>query len=167
MGAFYRGIGRLDWALAAVGGGLCLLAILVITVVTVYGRYVMQADLIPGGYNMIESVFFPLMVFWGLPMAHREGSFPRLELWDGAPRTLRALIGVVVLALEFVVYAVAAWYCGKFALAAIETGRQVQIGTGLWLAWPVWVMAPLSFGLMLVEIARLLARDARSLLNLG
>lgn len=160
---FHRFVGRVDWALAAVGGGACLFAILMITVVTVFGRYVMQADLIPGGYNMIESVFFPLMVFWGLPMAHRDGAFPRLEMLESmAPGLWGKLIGALVLAVEAIVYAVVLWYCWKFSMAAMETGRQVQIGTGLWIAWPVWIMAPISFGLMLIEIVRLMLRDARA-----
>lgn len=156
-------IGRATWALAAVGGGACLAAILVITVATVYGRYVLQSDVIPGGYNMIESVFFPLLVFWGLPMAHRDGQFPRLELLQNwAPGAVGKAISAFVLMIEVIVYSVVLWYCWKFAMAAMASGRQFQIGTGFWLAWPVAIMAPLSFALMLVEVVRLMLRDARA-----
>lgn len=158
-----RFLARFEWSLAAIGGGACLSAILLLTVITVYGRYVLQVDLIPGGYNVIESVLFPLMVFWGLPLAHREGSFPRLELVEGlaSPRVGRA-ISAVVLVVEVFVYAIVVWYCGKFALKAFEAGRQLQIGTGTWPAWPIAMMAPFSFALMLIEIVRLIVADIRS-----
>ncbi len=167
MKTFLKAIERVDWALAAVGGGLCLLAILLLTVATVYGRYVLETDLIPGGYNMIEGAFFPLMVFWGLPLAHREGSFPRLELLEGfRPGPVRMGLSALVLLVEALVYAVVAYYAARFAWLAWDTGRSLQIGTGTWPAWPVAVMAPLSFLLMLVEIVRLLVVDARRMLGM-
>lgn len=163
----FRALGRFEWGLAALGGGLCLMAILVITVGTVFGRYVLHTDLIPGGYNIIEGALFPLLVFWGLPLAHREGSFPRLEALETlAPGPVGRLLGVLVLIVELGVYAVVTWYCGKFAWAAWETGRQLQIGTGYWQAWPVFMMAPLSFALMLIEVVRLLVRDARRVVGI-
>ena len=55
-------LGRLDGGLASIGAGLCLLAIMLITVIGVFGRYVLGVDLIPGGYNVIERVAFPLLV---------------------------------------------------------------------------------------------------------
>lgn len=157
-----RALGRFEWGLAAVGGGLCLLAILFLTVATVFGRYVLHTDVIPGGYNMIESVFFPLMVFWGLPLAHREGAFPRLEVADALPAPLAKAASVLALAVEVLIYATIAWYCGRYAWTAYEAGRALQIGTGTWPAWPVAVMAPLAFALMLAEAVRLVIRDARA-----
>lgn len=165
MRGLLRAFEQVQWALAAIGGGLCLFAILILTVVTVYGRYVLGADLVPGGYNMIEAALFPLMVFWGLPLAHREGAFPRLEVLASlAPGPVGKAISAFVLFVEAAVYAVVLWYAGKFTIVAIESGRQLQIGTGYWPAWPVVMMAPVSFGLMLIEIVRLILRDLRSVL---
>lgn len=164
MSTFLRLVARFDWALAAIGGGLCLLAILLLTVTTVFGRYVLQSDLIPGGYNMIEGALFPLMVFWGLPLAHREGAFPRLELLEGlSPGPLKHALSGFVLLVEALIYAAVAYYAARFAWMAWDSGRALQIGTGTWPAWPVAIMAPLSFALMLVEILRLLILDARRL----
>ncbi len=157
----FRWLERFEWGLAAIGGGLCLLAILVVTVVTVYGRYVLETDVIPGGYNMIEGALFPLMVFWGLPLAHREGSFPRLELLQSmAPGIVGRTISALVLFVEALIYAVVLWYAAKFAWLAYDASRQLQIGTGYWPSWPVAIMAPLSFALMLIEIVRLMVVDA-------
>lgn len=161
-----RLIANFEWGLAAIGGGVCLLAIMGITVLTVFGRYVLQVDIIPGGYNMIGGAFFPLLVFWGLPLAHRSGSFPKLEVIDALmSKQLARAVGAFVLLCELAVYAVLTWYCGKYAIAAFELGRQLQIGTGYWPSWPVVIMAPLSFGLMMIEVVRLFLRDARAVFS--
>lgn len=162
----YRKLGQAEWAIAAIGGGACLSAILLLTVITVFGRYVLEQDLIPGGYNMIEGAFFPLMVFWGLPLAHREGSFPRLETLDAFRSSAFArLLAAAVLLVEGLIYALVLYYCAKFALMSWETGRQLQIGTGYWPSWPIAIMAPISFALMLVEVVRLITRDVRAALG--
>lgn len=156
----FRYIERLNWSLAAIGGGLCLMTILLLTVATVFGRYVLETDLVPGGYNMIEGALFPLMVFWGLPLAHREGSFPRLEMFQSiAPGRGGRAISAIVFCAEAVIYAIVLWYSARYAWQAFETGRQLQIGTGYWPAWPVAIMAPASFALMLLEILRLMVID--------
>ena len=49
---------RIEGGMASVGAGLCLLAMLLMTVVSVFGRYVLGADLIPGTYNIIERLLF-------------------------------------------------------------------------------------------------------------
>lgn len=164
----YDALGRFEWGLAAIGGGLCLLGILALTVLSVFGRYILHTDLIPGALNMIESVLFPVMVFWGLPLAHREASFPRLELLDGVMQgPMGRLIAGLVLVVEVFVYAIVAWYCARYALNAWENARAVQIGTGTWPAWPVAIMAPIAFVLMLVEAVRLCLRDFRAALSRG
>ena len=151
---------RLEWFLAAVGGGICLFAILAITLVTIFGRYVLASDLVPGGYNMIEGALFPLLVFWGLPLALREGSFPRLEtLVAAVPGRAGHAVGALVLLVEAAIYAIIVFYTARYAINVVEQNRQIQIGTGLWPAWPVAVMVPASFALMLLVVARRLADD--------
>jgi TRAP-type C4-dicarboxylate transport system permease small subunit len=146
---------KFEEILAVVGGGICLILMTLMTVATVFGRYVVEADLIPGGYNVIEAVLMPLIVFWGLPMAYRNGSFPRLEFsFDRLGSKSLTVMRIVVITIEFAVYAVVLWYVAKFALLAFETGRQVQIGTKLWPAWPVYFMAPIAFVFMMTEMAR-------------
>ena len=161
-----RFLERLEWLLAAIGGGVCLMALLLITLVTVFGRYVLESDLLPGGYNIIESVLFPLMVFWGLPLALREGAFPRLEtIVDALPVRGRAAVGVLVLLVEAAAFALVVFYTSRHAINVVEQNRQIQVGTGLWPAWPVAVMVPLSFALMLLVVGRRLAADAALLLR--
>ncbi|UOM33305.1 TRAP transporter small permease [Acuticoccus sp. I52.16.1] len=150
--------------LAGVAAGLCILAMVFITVGGIFGRYVLHTDLIPGGYNLIERVLFPLIVFWALPIAHKEGLFPRFELLaDLLPRRGAMAVGAAVLAVEIAVYAAILYFSGTFVAKATASGRTMQIGTDTWPLWPVAVMMPIAFLLMLVEMLRLLWSDLTAL----
>lgn len=160
---FWKAIDRVEGGMASVGAGLCLLAMILITVISVIGRYVMEQDILPGAYNLIERVCFPLIVFWAVPLAHREGTFPRFDMVVNAlPATLRRHVAVGVLVVEFVVFAVVMWYVARFTWKGIEIDRTMQIGTDFWPVWPILVMMPLAFALMMLEMARLIWREIRS-----
>ncbi len=157
---FWTWIGRFEWGLASIGAGLCLLAMMLITVISVFGRYVLGMDLIPGAYNIIERFIFPLIVFCALPLAHREGTFPRLEMLSQAlPQRLRLSVATLVLLVEVVVFAVLLYYVTQFAWNSFLDGRRAQVGTGYWQLYPVLAMVPLAFGLMLLEMLRLLVQS--------
>ena len=161
---FWKAIWRFEYGLAALGAGLCLIVIMLITVASVIGRYFLQIDLIPGGYNIIERIFFPLLVFMAVPIAHREGTFPRFELLaDTLPDLPRKLIAVLVVLVEAVVYAVLFWLVIRFTANAIDQQRTMQIGTGVVAMWPVLIFVPLMIVLVLLEALRLVWRDFRQL----
>src|SRR5690606_35817249 len=134
---FWRAIWAFEWGLAAIGAGSMLFIMMMVTVISVFGRYFLQMDLIPGAYNIVERILFPLLVFWALPVAHRDGLFPRLEMFaDSQPPRRRALVGVVVLAVEIAIYAAFLWYVTRFVWGSIQTNRTMQIGTAFWPLWP-------------------------------
>ncbi|BCH33335.1 hypothetical protein MesoLjLc_52650 [Mesorhizobium sp. L-8-10] len=161
---FWKLIWQFEWGMASIGAGLCLLAMMLMTVISVFGRYVLHLDLIPGAYNIIERILFPLMVFWALPTAHREKTFPRLESFPGALSPFwRTVVSAFVLAVEIVIYGIALWFVTRFVWGSIQSGRPMQVGTNFWPLWPVLLMMPLAFALMLLEMARLLAADVRIL----
>ena len=155
-GCVDAGSSRWKRGLASVGAGLCLLLMLLVTVASVCRSvYVLGTDLIPGAYNLIERVLFPLLIFWALPLVHREGAFPRLGVSDTLlPPRLRAWSDAGVLIVESLVFAVLTWYAGRFAWEAFQEGRQMQIGVVYWPLAPVLAMMPLAFGLMLAEMTR-------------
>lgn len=160
---FWKAIWDFEWGMAAIGGGICLFAMMLITVLSVFGRYFLHMDLIPGAYNIVERVMFPLMVFWALPLAHREGMFPRLEgTTDSLPPRVRAIISVFVLAVEVLIYGVILWLVLHFVWDSIKVNRPMQLGANFWPLSPILIMMPLAFGLMLLEMCRLLAADARA-----
>lgn len=164
---FWRTLWAAEYGLAAVGAGLALLMIMLVTVLSVAGRYVLHTDLIPGAYNMIERVLFPLMVFWALPLSHREGMFPKLELFMGAlmSNRLRGVIAVLVGLVELLVYAVLMYFIWLFLDRAITSNRTLMIGVEKWPMWPVAIMMPLAFGLMMIEMVRLIWRDVGVVLS--
>lgn len=164
---FWKAIWTFERGLAAVGAGSMLFIMMMVTVISVFGRYFLQMDLIPGAYNIVERILFPLLVFWALPIAHRDGMFPRLEMFaDAQRRRPRALIGASVLLVEIVIYAAFLWYVTRFVWTSVQTNRTMQIGASFWPLWPILLMMPLAFGLMMLEMARLLYRDVRRFLDL-
>jgi TRAP-type mannitol/chloroaromatic compound transport system permease small subunit len=159
-------IWKFQWGLASIGGGICLLLIMMITVISVFGRYVLQMDLVPGAFNIIERVLFPLMVFWALPIAHREGIFPQLEAIPALLNPFgKAVIGVAIFVVEILVYGITLWFLARYSWAAFVEGRSLQIATFYWPMWPVLMMAPLALVMMLLETARLIARDVAIVLG--
>lgn len=159
---FWKNIDRLEGGMASVGAGLCLLAMIIITVISVVGRYILQDDILPGSYNLIERVTFPLIVFWAVPLAHREGIFPRFDMVvNSMPTGLRRAVLVFVLVVELLIYAVVMWYVLRFTWQSVEIGRTMQIGTDFWPVWPILLMMPLAFALMMLEMCRLIYRDIR------
>lgn len=162
---FWKLIWQFEWGMASIGAGLCLLAMMLMTVISVFGRYVLHVDLIPGAYNIIERILFPLMVFWALPTAHREKTFPRLESFpDSLPPFWQTVVSVFVLVVEIAIYGIVLWFVARFVWGSIQSGRPMQVGTNFWPLWPVLVMMPLAFALMLLEMLRLLVADFRALL---
>ena len=65
-----------------------------------------------------------------------------------------------MLTVEAVVFTLLFWYAARFAWEGFVSGRQMQIGTTYWPLFPVLIMVPLSFGLMLAEMVRLIAVEA-------
>lgn len=159
---FWKAIDRIEGGMASIGAGLFLLAMILITVISVVGRYVLERDILPGAYNLIERVCFPLIVFWAIPMAHREGTFPRFDMVVNAlPASLRRCVLVGVLVVEFVVFAVVMWYVLRFTWTSIGINRTMQIGTDFWPVWPILLMMPLAFALMMLEMGRLIWNHIR------
>lgn len=164
---FWRALWAFEWGLAAIGAGSMLFIMMMITVISVAGRYFLQMDLIPGAYNIVERIIFPLLVFWALPIAHREGMFPRLESFaDALPPRRRSLLAALVMLVEIAIYAVFLWYILRFVWTSIQSNRTMQIGTNFLPLWPILVMMPLAFVLMLLEMGRLFYRDIRRYLGL-
>lgn len=162
---FWKMIWQFEWGMASIGSGLCLMAMMLVTVISVFGRYVLQVDVIPGAYNIIERVLFPLMVFGALPIAHREKTFPRLESLPAAMSPFwRTVVSAFVMVVEIVIYAALLWYVTRFVWSSFQTSRPMQVGTQFWPLWPVIVLMPVAFILMLLEMARLIVADVRALI---
>jgi TRAP-type C4-dicarboxylate transport system permease small subunit len=139
--------------MASIGAGSCLIAIVIITVVSVGGRYIFSLDSVPGGFNMIESILFPLLVFFGLPLAHKEGTFPKLDiLFDKIPLKVSQLLDFLVSLIEALVYLILIWFMLKFSVNSFASGRSVQIGVSYFPVWPIAFISVFSFLVMYFQM---------------
>lgn len=165
---FWKNLGLLENGMASIGAGLCLFVIMIVTVLSVFGRYVLAMDLVPGAFNMIERIFFPLMVFWAMPIAYREGAFPRLDfIVAKLTERSKAAVAIFVVAVELVIYLALAHYTWTFAWDGITSQLTTPIGTNHWPIYPVLVMVPFAFALMIVEMIYLLWADLSKMLGHG
>lgn len=143
-------------------GGISLAAIMIVTVLSVFGRYVFRMDLIPGVYNIIERVLFPLLVFLALPRSYIEGSFPKLEILTGRLSVnKRKIVNIIVLIIELAVYCLVTWYVAKFFFGVLERGQQIQVGVVRYPLYPIMFIVLLSFFLLTVEFALSLYRGIK------
>lgn len=166
MKAIRKVLGRFEFGMANVGAGICLFLMMLITVLSVFGRYVLEVDLVGGAFNMVERILFPLMVFWAMPLAYRDGAFPKLEvIVKLMPIRLRAASGVLVTGVELVIFFTLIYYTGVFAFDGIASRLTAPIGANYWPIYPVLAMVPLAFGLMIIEMLNLLFADLISLIS--
>ncbi|WP_366921721.1 TRAP transporter small permease [Metallumcola ferriviriculae] len=157
-------LNKIEENMAAFGSGICLMFIMIFTVISVYGRYVMGADLIPGTYNMIERIFFPLLVLWAIPIAHKQGTFPRLDfVTERFPGTIRRPINIIIFGVELLIYVVVTWFTFKYAIEAFRIGQKMNIGTVRWPVYPILAMVPLAMGMMSFEIALLFVKNFKKI----
>ena len=85
-----------------------------------------------------------------------------LSALSNALRQLPEEQRAVVLLVEVLIYVFILWLVVKFVWSSVETNRPMQIGADFWPMWPILIMMPLAFGLMLLEMVRLLVADARA-----
>jgi TRAP-type C4-dicarboxylate transport system permease small subunit len=83
--------------------------------------------------------------------------FPKFDMLQAKlPPLVHRILASLVLLVEIIIFLVVMWYVTEFAWKSAESGRQFQISSTHWPIWPVILMVPLAFGLMLLEMFRLL-----------
>lgn len=147
-------LAKIEDYIASIGGGICLMIMMLVTVISVFGRYVLGADIIPGTYNMVERIFFPLLVLLAIPITYRSGMFPKLEfITVRFPERVKRATDALVLGVELIIYLVVTWYTYKYALEGLHIGQKINIGSDRFPAYPFLFVVPFSFGLMTIEVA--------------
>jgi TRAP-type C4-dicarboxylate transport system permease small subunit len=139
----------------AVGGGLLMMVAIVVTLVSVIGRYALGAP-VPGDYELIELIC-AVGIFLFFPYAHATGSniVVRFFTVHLAQRRRRALD----LVHEFVFTAVAALLAWRLAIGLAEkfdTGESTMlIRVPFW--WPYSFAVASMILLFVVCVARIVA----------
>lgn len=145
-------LSKIESRLCMVGSGTCLLLMVFIIISSVLGRYLLHADLIPGSFNIIERVLFPTLVFCAVPITYREEMFPRVTYFRNKfSGRLASIVNWFCLFLEASLYLVIVSYTFRFAWQGVLESRTMQIGSDTWLLWPVLLLVPTIFVLVLLN----------------
>lgn len=118
---------------------------------------------ISGSFEIVENYFMPLAVFPALAWVYSSGIMPRMDLLINriAEGLRKAIVHFLVL-IEIVVVAVVTWYSLQYALAGLDRSAQFTAGGESLPLWPAQFVAPLGFGLLLIELLFVMARNVRS-----
>lgn len=136
-------------------GGLSLAIMIVLTILSVFGRYFLRTDLIPGVYNIIERLLFPIVVFMAVPRAYTDRSFPKLQMVTTrlAPNKEK-IVNIIILFVELATYSLITYYIIEYFYGALIAGQQIQISTVRWPFWPVMFLVVLSYIFLTLEFGR-------------
>ncbi|PLW82052.1 TRAP transporter small permease [Kineobactrum sediminis] len=146
-------ISKIEFRLCAVGSGACLLLMVLIIITSVFGRYLLHTDLIPGTFNIIERILFPVLVFCAIPITYREGMFPRVTYFRSKfPAKLDLAAHWLCVLVEASLYLVIVCYTFRFAWQGLVESRTMQIGSETWILWPILWLLPVTFIIVLVNI---------------
>lgn len=146
-------LSKIELRLCAIGSGACLLLMVFIIITSVMGRYLLHTDLIPGTYNIIERVLFPVLVFCAIPITYREGMFPRVTYFRSKfSVTLDIVASWTCRIVEACLYLVIVCYTFRFAWQGLVESRTMQIGSETWILWPILCLLPVTFALVLANV---------------
>jgi TRAP-type transport system small permease protein len=135
--------------------GVLLIAMMMVTVIDVAGRYALNAPL-PGAFEMTQFLMAAI-VYAGLPrVSAREGHIT-IDLLDGVtPPSVRPLRDLAINAVCVAAFAVLAWRLWILAGEAAEWGDTTQ-----YLRWPlapiIWFGAALSAATAAVHLGKVFA----------
>lgn len=145
-------LSRIESKLCIMGSGTCLILMVFTIITSVLGRYLLHTDLIPGSFNIIERILFPTLVFCAVPITYREGMFPRVTYFRSKfSGRLASFFDLLCLCLETALYLVIVSYTFRFAWQAVIESRTMQIGSETWLLWPILLLVPTIFLLVLLN----------------
>ena len=141
---------RLTSRLCLFGSGTCLILMVFIIIVSVMGRYLFHSDLIPGSFNIIERILFPILVFCAIPLSHQEGMFPSVTFFRTMlPKRAQGVAEMLCSAVDALIYGLVVIYAFRFAWSAVISARTMQIGSSTMLLWPILWLVPVVFVLVL------------------
>ncbi|MBJ3776451.1 TRAP transporter small permease [Acuticoccus mangrovi] len=138
--------------LTAIAGAL-LMAMMLLTVVDVIGRYVFSAP-VPGAFEATE-IMLALVVFAGLPLVTGRGEHVQVRLaLDGMPGGMRFVLERAAEVLVTLLLAGAAWLLYQRG-AALSRYGDATVLLGIPLAPVAFALAALSAVSSIVAVARL------------
>lgn len=151
MSHFTRALEKVSSAAAWVGGGLLVLAA-VLVCIEVLVRKVFLMSL--GGADELSGYAFAIATSWGCGYALLQRAHIRIDvLYIRLPEVVRAWLDLVALLSLGLFLAVMTWHAaGVFVFAATEnTHSNTPLKTPMWIPQGLWVAGFIFFGLVIAE----------------
>src|SRR5699024_3984343 len=155
MTAFIDGFERFLKIIIKAGvviSAVSIFIMMVIIVVDVFMRNVLGTPL-AGTYEIVENYLMQLAIFPSLAYTYQSGVIPQLtELLDKLPERFRKFNQYVPDITELVIFTLLFAYGFKFALNGLNDSMHIPISGNLYMIYPVYFVAPLGFGLILLFV---------------
>ena len=153
-----QGLGKIESALAGLGGASIFLAML-ISVVNILGRKLLNMP-VPGYVAVMEQLV-PLMAFFGIALCQRVGNHIRMDILVGRlkGRLLWVFewLSVLLAGLLTTALIYGSWDHAVRAFTLGDTTDDLQIPT-----WPVKVVVPIMLSVLLVRLVLQLLAYSRA-----
>ena len=158
-----QGLGKIESALAALGGASIFLAML-ISVVNILGRKLLNMP-IPG-YVAVMQQLVPLMAFFGIAFCQRVGNHIRMDILvgrlEGRLLWVFEWFSVLLAGLLTTALIYGSWDHALRAFTLGDTTDDLQIPT-----WPVKVVVPIMLSMLLVRLVLQLLAYSRAVQHGG
>lgn len=135
----------------AVIGGIAVLGMMLATTVDVVSRNVFRIQIL-GIYEFTQNILMPVVVIGAMGFTYRAGVLPRFDLLKNKlGDRVERIFSLSVSVIEVIVFSVLAYYAFPAAYLAFIDKRSVLAGGGALTTWPVFMLLPLSFTVMLLD----------------
>lgn len=149
--------------------GISLALIVLATVISVIGRYFVKADLLPGVYNYIERIFFPVSTYCAFALSYREGMWPAMDVvLKKIEFTKAKAMKIIITVIEMIIYTVLTIFVFRYVTSAIQSGATILVDVNVLSMTPLLLLLLLAFILLvaesIMEFIRVLNADESNLL---
>lgn len=149
--------------------GISLAIIVVLSVLSVIGRYFLKTDLIPGVYNYIERIFFPVSTFCAFAASYGEGMWPAMDVILRKSKFKTAKIMKIFISItEMSIFTIMFIFVFRYVINSIKAGATILVDVHVWSMTPLLLLLIMAFLLLLIEsfreFMRVLKADESNLL---
>ncbi|RKQ35772.1 TRAP transporter small permease [Oceanobacillus halophilus] len=115
-------------------------------------------------YEITSNYFMPLIVFPAMAFAFEKGMMPRIDFIIGKSKNIKfqLFVSICLIILEIVLMLLLIFYGFQYFLTSVDSGLAFTAGGTNYPLWPVILLVPISFSLVLIEMVFLLIKNIAS-----
>lgn len=141
--------------------GLDIVAIMLFICVDVIKRNITGSS-IAGSYEIIQGYLMALSTFTAIPYAYSVGVMPRVDLIVKKVKPERQKIMVnTMLVLDMIIFTILTVISFQYALKGFANKTTFVAGTTYYPVYPFYLLAPVSFLLVIIEDIFVLIKNAK------